>query len=148
MGGDAHPSHARFNEAAAAFGLRTWEYAARCRHSAAVLIHLLEDFSPVLEVRLLDAPLGAVAAPFFVPGRSVQLYRAGDPSIRLDILVPQPTDSPGTDSFSNPGLIIRHRPDNPDVKRFRAAFEEAWSKAKPLDAAARDEILKSLAPNP
>jgi hypothetical protein len=148
MGMRAHPANREFEAEAEAFGLRPWEYLARCRHSAAVLIHLMEDFGPVLEVRLLDKPISSATAPFFVPGRSVQLYRAADPSIRLDILVPQPGEADGMDSFTHPGLIIRHRPEDEDVKRFKAAFEEAWRAAKPLDAAARAEILKSLSPDP
>ena len=148
MGMREHPANRQFEAEAEAFGLKPWEYLARCRHSAAVLIHLLDDFAPVLEVRLLDKPIPSTSPPFFVPGRSVQLYRAADPSVRLDILVPQPGEADGMDSFTHPGLIIRHRPEDPDVKRFKAAFEEAWSNSKPLDAAAREEILKSLSPNP
>lgn len=144
MGTAGHPRHAEFAQAAAAFGMKTWEYAARCRHSSAVLLHLLEDFAPVMEARLLDAPLASASPPFFTPGRSVQLYRSDDPAIRLDILVPRPVESDGIDSFAHPGQIIRHRPDEPEVKRFIGAFEEAWSKALPLDAKLQAEILNSL----
>lgn len=136
----AHPRHGEFAAEAAAFGLKEWEYAARCRYSAAVLLHLQEDFSSSLEVRFLDTPLAPGQRPFFLPGRSVHLYRADDPSIRLDILVHRPAEPDGMDSLSHPGLIIRHRPDDPDVKKFRAVFEEAWAAARPVDAVLQKEI--------
>jgi hypothetical protein len=144
MGTPGHPRHAEFAAEAAAFGLKPWEYAARCRHSAAVLLHLLEDFAPGLEVRFLDVPMTSGKRPFFLAGRSVQLYRADDPASRLDVVVPRPAEPDGVDSFAHPGLIIRHRIDDPEVKRFRAAFDEAWAAARPADRNLQDQTINAL----
>jgi hypothetical protein len=139
-----HPRHEAFVAEGAAYGMKPWEYSARCRHSAAVLLHLLEDFAPVMEARLLDTPLASASPPFFTSGRSVQLYRADNPATRLDILVFRPSESDGMDSFAHSGLIIRHRPDAPEVRKSAGAFNEAWRLAKPVDAAVRAEILNLL----
>ena len=148
MGVPGHPLYDRFVAAAEACGLKPWEYAARCRHAVAVLLHLSEDFSPLLEARLLDGPLSSAPPPHFTPGRSVQLYRADESRIRLDILVPRAADTDDIDTFALPGLIIRHRPEAPEVKRFSSVFEEAWSAAKPLEGTLKEELLKSLNPVP
>ena len=144
----SHPHHAEFKATAAAFGMEVWEYGARCRHSSAVLLHLLRDFAPTLEARLLSERLPSATDPFFTPGRSLQLYRHDDPAVRLDVLVPRPNEADGMDSFSHPGLIIRHRPDDSEVRRFSAAFAEGWDRARPFDAALQAEILKSLTSPP
>jgi hypothetical protein len=143
MAAESHLRHAEFASEAAAFGLKIPEYAARCRYSTAVLLHLQEDLGTALEVRFLDTPLPSGHRPFFLAGRSVHLYRANDPAVRLDILVLRPTEPDGMDSLSHAGLIIRHRPDDAEVKRFRAAFDEAWAAARPADDNLHKEILDS-----
>ncbi len=148
MGAPGHPRHADFAAAAAAFGMESWEYRARCWHSAAVLLHLKKEIGAALEVKLLDERLTAAPAPFFTQGRSLQLSRSDDPSKRLDILVPRPLEADGMDSFTHPGLIIRNRPDNAEVQRFAEAFSLAWSRARPLNAALEAELLNTLTHEP
>jgi hypothetical protein len=150
MGTPGHPHHAEFAAAAAAFGMEPWEFSARCWHSAAVLLHLQKIIGPALEIKLLDERLDSVPAPFFTEGRSVQLTRGDNPSVRLDILVPRPSEPDGVDSFAHPGLIVRNRPDNADVRRFSEAFTLSWNRAHPLDATLQAELLQSLThePNP
>ena len=148
MGAAGHPRHAEFVAVAAAFGMEPWEYRARCWHSAAVLLHLKKENGAALEVKLLDERLTAAPGPFFTPGRSVQLSRSDAPSVRLDILVPRPLEADGMDSFSHPGLIIRNRPDDAEVKRFADAFTVAWSRARPLDGALEAELLNTLTHEP
>jgi len=148
MGAPEHPRHAEFAVAAVAFGMKPWEYSARCWHSAAVLLHLKQEIGSALEVKLLDERLDGAPAPFFTQGRSVQLFRGDDPAVRLDILVPRPSEADGMDSFTHPGLLIRNRPDDAEVKRFSGAFAHAWNRARPLDAALEAELLHTLTHEP
>ena len=148
MGAPGHPRHAEFAAAAAAYGMEPWEYRARCWHSAAVLLHLKKEIGAALEVKFLDERLAAAPAPFFTRGRSVQLSRSDNPSVRLDILVPRPVEADGMDSFTHPGLIIRNRPDDAEVKLFADAFTLAWTRARPLDAALEAELLNTLTHEP
>lgn len=136
----SHPQHERFLALADAFGQSPRELDARLWHSAAVLLHLQEEFGDHLEVRLISKPSPAAKPPYFSIGRSGHLYQSGNPKRRLDVIVPRPAEPTFTDSFSDPGMIIVDRPKNPEVLRFTEAFKAMWEAATPLDATVQREF--------
>jgi hypothetical protein len=146
MGEPDHPHFGDFTASAEAFGMDVREYRVRSWHSIAVLLRLLKAHAPGLEVRLLDRRLPGESPPFLTAGRSLHLYKEGDQTTRLDVLVPHPSEPDGTDSFSHPGFLIRNRPDNSEVQRFSASFESAWQLSLPLDAALQEQLLQALSP--
>ena len=79
MGDPEHPRHAEFSALASAFGLKTWEFAERCWHSTAVLVHLHQEFDEVFQVRFIVGRAAGDKAPFFCIGRSGHAYLASDP---------------------------------------------------------------------
>lgn len=139
----AHPSHAAFAAQAEAFGQRPWEFGACCWHSTAVLIHLSEELGERFEVRFLDRPSADAVPPHFSIGRSLHVYRHDEPSHCVDVLIPRPAEG-GSDSLVHPTVIVCRRPRNPEVVRFRAAFERLWESAIPMDATLKETLLDRL----
>ncbi|MFT4550946.1 MAG: hypothetical protein ACI9UA_004943 [Pseudoalteromonas tetraodonis] len=140
----SNPNHARFVELAGAFGMTRHELSARCWHSAAVLLHLAEEFGEKIEIRLIAEPVAGAKSPYFCIGRSGHSYQSENPKKRLDVIVPRPAESTNSDSFTHPGLIIKDRPNNDQVIRFTDAFKSAWDNATPLDQALQDELQNYL----
>ena len=139
-----HPGHARFVALGQAFGLSPYELAARCWHSTAVLLRLAEELADRVEIRLISEPHEDAQAPYFCIGRSGHAYEAGDEGTRLDVIVPRPSEPTGSDSFTHPGMIIKNRPNNPDVLRHTREFESLWNAATQLDDELRIELLDHI----
>ncbi len=139
-----HLHHERFAELSEVFGMRPWEFRARCWHSTAVLIHLGEELGEAIEIRLISEPSPDAVEPYFVIGRSGHAYRAAKPEKRLDTIVPRPAEPTGSDSFTHPGTVHMNRPKHPDVVKFSEAFATLWQKATPLTPELKDELLIQL----
>ena len=140
----SHPHYERFVALGKAFGQDPLSFRARCVYMATVVVGLKDALGEALNVRVIDAPLSGADSPYFCLGRSTQLYFADDRPERTDLLAGRPTSPTLLDSFADPQLVIRNRPDHPDVLRFSQAFEEAWSAGRPLDESLRTSLEERL----
>ena len=139
-----HPQHKRFTELAEAFGMSDYELEARCWYSTAVLLCLEAEFGAGIEIRLIEAPVENAQSPYFCLGRSGHLYYSDGRKGRLDVIVPRPEKPTGSDSFTNPGMIIKNRPKDDDVVRFNRNFDSMWEGALELNGDLRDQFLDHL----
>jgi hypothetical protein len=144
MGAEGHLRQGEFEALAAAFGQEPWEFSARLWYSAAVVLRLRRQYGEAFQVRLITAPLEGARAPYFSPARWGHAYVAADPGERLDLVVERPVDRLGTDSADHPGLVVRDRPDHPQVALYQGRFERAWEAGLVLDGELEKELLREL----
>jgi len=141
MGDESHPRHAAFAALGRAFGQEPWLFEANVWHSTATLVALQERLGERFEIRFTTDGLPDARAPFFTHGRSAHSYSSSKPKRRLDVIVPRPESPDGADSLAHPAMVIRNRPDHPEVKKYTAALEALWGASAPLDDALKSQLV-------